>query len=586
MYLSNTQRSISPQIKKQEINYGQNYTPKNIQERNYSSNQQVNQQYYYYQYPKQQYSSPQFNSSPIYTTHHTPQTQNISHCNNYQSSANIYQEQTPVYQNLVVRRHLTMKNDQQYQNTNYHRTNSLQMSRESRCSGSQIIQHNRIRNSPYSRPPEVKVVQTNLQQYHGQQNVNQRNGYVSENIYKNIPIRQVNSQNLTPSSTEIQCSNVRKPIIQERTLHLDKLKQQQYLVGERKNICNNSVEFQQISTNTAINNALNNSEINTKTIFNRSGVSKENLVSQQVTNKLSKNVELIQPDPIIQYEEAIKKLKKNKEKIKTLLERQQIDGKITDAKERIERLERILNSQEKVSLNFINKFVNATDTKIKDENLCKSVIDVFDNIVKAGDKYKSFQIPHYDPFHEFKEKFLRLPDFEKCNSLEEIDNIISYNLKNNEENEIKIVYEKFNSEEKNKNILDDNKRYFQDDIIQEIDKTTQIITGKDETITKDLKLCGRFKIDPQNIPISDHCREINVIITFDKNNIPPLYLLIPVDYPKSVCSIVNPNCTNEIRDLSLNRLISRVEQALPCLSVYRRIQNIAITWMNLAMNVY
>uniref|UniRef100_A0A0K0EEY1 RWD domain-containing protein n=2 Tax=Strongyloides stercoralis TaxID=6248 RepID=A0A0K0EEY1_STRER len=494
-----------------------------------------------------------------------------------------------------------MKNEQKYQNTN-----STQLVRELKHSGSHITQHGRIRNSlsPYPRTTEIKILPRNHQQYRGQQLVSQNNDSFSENHYKTVSMKQINYQSQTSLPLGVQSNNYKNLDIQEKKFYVNRQNQPNHLLEKDRSISSNGVGYQQISTNTHINNALKNNGIITKSIPNQLNVQSNASVSQPTTNQPSKNTQSTLQDLDNEYNEALKKLKKNEEKIKILLERQQIDGKINDAKERIERLKRILNLQEKVSLSFINRFINATNTKIRDENLCKSVIDAFDNVVRDGNKYKSFQIPHYDPLHKLKEKFLRMPDFDKCNSLEDLDNSILRSLENSKENDISIINETSKEEENNKNILDGIKKYLQSEIVHELDERTKLITGKDgkdhlmilcknniylvlsETITKDLKLSGKFKIDPQNIPITNDCCEVNVIITFDRNDIPPLHLLIPIDYPKNVCSIVNPNYCSEITDLSLNRLISRVEQALPCLSVYRRIQNIAITWMNLAMNGY
>uniref|UniRef100_A0A0K0FX35 Vacuolar protein sorting-associated protein 29 n=1 Tax=Strongyloides venezuelensis TaxID=75913 RepID=A0A0K0FX35_STRVS len=303
-----------------------------------------------------------------------------------------------------------------------------------------------------------------------------------------------------------------------------------------------------------------------------------------------------------EYEKAVKKLKENEKKIKILLERQQMDGKISDAKERIEKLERIIQFKEKASLNYINRFINATDAKIKDENLCKPVIDAFDHIVKAGDKYKNFRIPHYDPFYCIKEK-LGVPDYIKYARPDDDTDPTPYYLRETNCDDVKEkIIERSGEKEKSADVSKINVGERELEILEEIDEKSKLVIGEDskehlvilcgnerylvlsEIITKDLKSCGgKFKVDPESIPISDHCREINIIITFDTIGVPPLHLLVPIDYPKDFCTIINPNFNEVDRDVLLCRLISKVEQALPCLPINRDIQNIVNTWKKLSM---
>uniref|UniRef100_A0A0N5BQC7 Integrase catalytic domain-containing protein n=1 Tax=Strongyloides papillosus TaxID=174720 RepID=A0A0N5BQC7_STREA len=613
MYSSNYQRPISPKVVGYGINYNQPQVHQNIPRQSFSPHQQYNQQYQYQNFPQQQYSYQQYNNvNPNYGIQHLQQSQTPTLKNNYQTQINIYQQQLPNYQNQVMANQYQLRTQQQYQNPNYPGTTPIQVPREQIYSGTQNFQpiHCRNLSSPYSRPSEIKVVQNNFQQYHGQQIINQVNDYVPENPYVVTAKRPINHP--TSSPTTVQYSNYRKPDMGEMTVNENTFKHLEQMADKQnsnihviRNIPPNTIETQQqIVVNPHANTTLNTIDRNnSQTLPNQLNVLVQNPSVIQPIVQQNINSEVIIQDPDVEYDKAIKKLKDNQEKIKTILERQQIDGKITDAKERIERLERIINLQEKVSLTFIHRFINATDAKIMDENLCKPVMDAFDNIVKAGDQYRSFQIPHFDPFHELKEKFLQLPDAVNHSKLDEDDDPTPYYLRKEKDDNDKVVNKKGNDAKRRKLDTEVTAVNHHNEVTQQIDERTKIILGNDgkehltilchndkyltlsDVITKDLKLCGKFQVDPNNIPISDHYRGVNFIIIFDKIGIPPLHLYIPIDYPKGICSIVNPNYNSEITDISLDKLISRVEQALPSLSVYRRIQNIAITWMNLAMNI-
>uniref|UniRef100_A0A0K0G4F5 Mediator of RNA polymerase II transcription subunit 15 n=1 Tax=Strongyloides venezuelensis TaxID=75913 RepID=A0A0K0G4F5_STRVS len=615
MYSSNYQKPISPKVVGYGINYNQPQVHQNIPRQSFSPHQQYNQQYQYQHYPQQQYSYQQYNNvNPNYGIQHLQQSQTQILKNNYPTQTNVYQQQQqpPNYQSQVMVNQYQLRTQLPYQNTNYLGTTPVQVPRERIYSGTQNFQTINCRNlsSPYSRPSEVKVVQNNYQQYHGQQIIKQVNDYAPENPYVVTANKPIN--HLTLSPTTVQYGNYRKPDMEEITMientfkHLEQMAEKQKSnIHVIRNVPPNTIENQQqIEVNPHANTTSNTADRkNSQTLPNQPNVLVQNpsviqpIVQQNIDN------EVIIQDLNVEYDKAINKLKDNQEKIKTILERQQIDGKITDAKERIERLERIINLQEKVSLTFIHRFISATDAKIMDENLCKPVMDAFDNIVKAGDQYRSFQIPHFDPFHELKEKFLRLPDAVNNSKLDEDDDPTPYYLRKDKDDNNKVLNKKENDVKRRKLDTEVTSVDNQSEVIQQIDERTKIVIGSDgkehltilchndkyltlsDVITKDLKLCGKFQVDPNNIPISDHYRGVNFIITFDKIGIPPLHLHIPIDYPKGICSIVNPNYNSEITDLSLHKLISRVEQALPSLSVYRRIQNIAITWMNLAMNV-
>lgn len=129
----------------------------------------------------------------------------------------------------------------------------------------------------------------------------------------------------------------------------------------------------------------------------------------------------------------------------------------------------------------------------------------------------------------------RVPDYIKYARPDDDTDPTPYYLRENKCDEVKEkIIEK--PEEKEKSIdaskISVGERELE--ILEEIDEKSKLVIGEDskehlvilcgnerylvlsEIITKDLKSCdGKFKVDPENIPISDHCREINIIITFD-----------------------------------------------------------------------
>uniref|UniRef100_A0A0K0E6Z9 Mediator complex subunit 15 n=1 Tax=Strongyloides stercoralis TaxID=6248 RepID=A0A0K0E6Z9_STRER len=595
---SNIQGQIPRQMSGQGPNDGQNYIRQGIPQQIHG----LPQQYFGHQYPnhqftpqqqqqQQQHPFHQYNVNPQYGGQHMLQSQNLQSNNPYQPQNNVFQQQVSRFQDRPINQQHPMKDDQQLHNAHFRGTNFIPGPNDRTFPGSQKLHSDPNRHINFQQQQiDNKVISHHPPQYHEQRINNKR--------YE--PINQPH-----PLPPQMYYINQKKADVQERTVFegkresLDNLSEEdKRKLSITKNSQSNANDYQKGSGGPQFGSNINEEVKNLQKIPNQLGSIQYPVMAP---NNQIHHVMVRREEIDLEYEKAIKKLKENKQKIKLLLERQQMDGEITDCKEKIDKLERIIHSKEKVSLNLINKFINVTDAKIKDENLCKPVIDAFDNIVKSGSNYKIFQIPHYDPFQVIKKK-LGEPDYVKYTRPVNDSNPLPYYLRKKESEDEEVDKKMIEKEDKVVNKI--NIENYQYEVINAIDEKTTLIIGKDgkehlviltgndkylmlsEVVTKDLKLCtGNFKIDPENIPISEHCREINVIITFNEIFIPPLYLLIPVEYPKEICTIINPSFNEKNINSYLCKIISKVEQALPYHSNHRDIKNIVKTWMDLAMTV-
>ncbi|CEF62161.1 Hypothetical protein SRAE_1000043500 [Strongyloides ratti] len=569
----NPQGQMPRQVSGQGSNDGQNFLRQNVPPPVHG----LPQQYYPHQYPpnhqfsaqqqqQQQHHFHQYNVGPQYGGQHLPQSQNLPPNNAYQPQSNVFQQQIPRFHDRSIGHQFPVKDDQQFQASQFRGTNFVPGMNDRNFPGGQNLHLDPNRHIAFQqqeRSFDGKVMAQHFQHLHGQRIGNQRYEQMSHQ-YPLPPTIYYGNQ----KRTDIQG----RPILEIKREILDNLSEEEKRkLSMAKNLQNNLNDYQQSIACPPYGTNLDDGTKNVREMSNQLEsvqfpmTSQDNQFYNETTRKDHGNSE---------YEKAIKKLKENEQKIKLILERQQMDGKITDAKEKIEKLERIIYSEDKAPLKLITKFINVTDSKIKDEDLCKSVIDAFDSIVKSGDNYKDFQIPHYDPFQVIKER-LGEPDYIKYTRPENDTNPTPYYLRNEKIEEEEVSGETFEGKEKVvevDKISIENRLY---EVTKMIDERTKLITGKDvlsEAITKDLISCP------------EHCREISVIINFDKICIPPLHLLIPIEYPKEICAIINPHFNERNRNTFLCKYISKVEQLLPYHSAYRDISNIAKTWINLALD--
>ncbi|VDM10607.1 unnamed protein product [Wuchereria bancrofti] len=208
------------------------------------------------------------------------------------------------------------------------------------------------------------------------------------------------------------------------------------------------------------------------------------------------------------YSQKLELLKPYHEHIKRLLERNRLDGQAPKSK--FERLLEIMENRRKVELKLLEKLVVSVRNLIERDSLCFPLIDALR--VESGDAPKT---PLPDPWGDFHQYAIKVP--------EKVMNSVKEEKTKSKESKgvipLKRIKKEEDSDERIAVICQDGSRL---ELSQE---------------ASDQLRPYNYRFDPEFIPISDDCTEIQVFIENDILLVPPLRLVIPLNYPESRASI-------------------------------------------------
>ncbi|KAL3997707.1 hypothetical protein ACH3XW_12025 [Acanthocheilonema viteae] len=205
------------------------------------------------------------------------------------------------------------------------------------------------------------------------------------------------------------------------------------------------------------------------------------------------------------YSQKLELLKPYHEHIKRLLERNRLDGQAPKSK--FERLLEIMENRRKVELKLLEKLVVSVRNLIERDSLCFPLIDALR--LESGDATKT-SLP--DPWGDFHQYAIKVP--------EKVMNLVKEEKTSKEELIlVKRIKRENDSDERIAVICQDGSRL---ELSQE---------------ASDQLRPYNYRFDPEFIPISDDCTEVQVFIENDILLVPPLRLVVPLNYPESRASI-------------------------------------------------
>uniref|UniRef100_A0A0K0E988 Mediator complex subunit 15 n=1 Tax=Strongyloides stercoralis TaxID=6248 RepID=A0A0K0E988_STRER len=291
-----------------------------------------------------------------------------------------------------------------------------------------------------------------------------------------------------------------------------------------------------------------------------------------------------------EYIECLNYIKQSEKKLRILVERIRLDGGNDQLLNNIEKILDIMEGKKTVTLQFLGKLKKTVENLIEKFDICKNMIKTSTMVAEDADKFKSFTIPHYDPFYQLKKFHSRMP--EELKSIVPDNDPTPYYLRKNfsppMEEEISSnnnVFEKNNEkelDEYSKLIIDENGK----ERLVVLCDNGRTITISNEA-TKELNEIGNFEVDKEAIPISDHCREVRMKITgSDSLSAFPLYLIIPVDYPETLCNIYYPFESPNYRNRYMENIKRNMEFNLARNSCPRTITEIASRWSTEVNNCF
>uniref|UniRef100_A0A915Q4H1 Mediator complex subunit 15 KIX domain-containing protein n=1 Tax=Setaria digitata TaxID=48799 RepID=A0A915Q4H1_9BILA len=224
------------------------------------------------------------------------------------------------------------------------------------------------------------------------------------------------------------------------------------------------------------------------------------------------------------YSQKLELLKPYHEHIKRLLERNRYDFDVhvdlevrfacsldgQAPKSKFERLLEIMENRRKVELKLLEKLVVSVRNLIERDSLCFPLIDALR--LESADATKTPLPDPWGDFHQYAikipEKVLSLVKDEKSKSKEGKDSVPMKRIKKEENCDDRIVV-----------VCQDGSRL---ELSQE---------------ASDQLRPYNYRFDPEFIPISDDCTEIQVFIENDILLVPPLRLVVPLNYPETRASI-------------------------------------------------
>uniref|UniRef100_A0A0K0FC52 Mediator of RNA polymerase II transcription subunit 15 n=1 Tax=Strongyloides venezuelensis TaxID=75913 RepID=A0A0K0FC52_STRVS len=307
----------------------------------------------------------------------------------------------------------------------------------------------------------------------------------------------------------------------------------------------------------------------------------------QSAPQLQKELETDKESP--EYINRLNHFKQHEKKLKILFERLRLDGGNEKFLNNIEKILDIIEGKKIATLQFLEKLEKTVENLIEKYDICMNMIKTSTMVAEEADNFKSFTIPHYDPFYSLKKYHSRMP--KELRNIVPDDDPTPYYLRKNYQSQ---------KEEDNgindscaRNIEKELDEYFKL-AVDENDKQRLVIicdNGRAITIsneaTKELLEIGNFEIDREAIPISDHCREVRIKITgSDTSCAFPLYLIIPVDYPETLCTIYYPFESPNNRNRYLENIKRNMEINLARNSYPRTITEIASRWSTEVNNCF
>ncbi|VDN01785.1 unnamed protein product [Thelazia callipaeda] len=211
------------------------------------------------------------------------------------------------------------------------------------------------------------------------------------------------------------------------------------------------------------------------------------------------------------YSQKLDLLKPYHEHIKRLLERNRLDGQAPKSK--FERLLEIMENRRKVELKLLEKLVVSVRNLIEHDSLCYSLTEALR--VEIGDAPKPV-VP--DPWADFNQYNIRVPD--------KVINLIKEEKSRIKEGKDLIPPKRIKKEENDGSTLDRIAVICQDGSRLELSQEAS-----------DQLRSYNYRFDPEFVPISEDCTEVQVFIDNDILLVPPLRLVVPLNYPDSKASI-------------------------------------------------
>ncbi|CAG9531297.1 unnamed protein product [Cercopithifilaria johnstoni] len=206
------------------------------------------------------------------------------------------------------------------------------------------------------------------------------------------------------------------------------------------------------------------------------------------------------------YSQKLELLKPYHEHIKRLLERNRLDGQTPKSK--FERLLEIMENRRKVELKLLEKLVVSVRNLIERDSLCFPLIDALR--LESADATKT---PLPDPWSDFHQYAIRVP--------EKVISLVKEEKTKDKEDVIPVkrIKKENGSDERITVICQDGSRL---ELSQEASDQLRPYS---------------YRFDSEFIPISDDCTEVQVFIENNILLVPPLRLVVPLNYPESRASI-------------------------------------------------
>lgn len=250
------------------------------------------------------------------------------------------------------------------------------------------------------------------------------------------------------------------------------------------------------------------------------------------------------------YNQKLEQLKTYHEHVKRMNDRNRLDGQLP--KPMYERLLEIMENRRKVDLTLIEKLIGRVKSMVERSSLCYPLIEAISYESTASSK------PHLpDPWADFRQYRIKVPDevlryvqAQEEKEEAELDKEDEYSGSTARSKRPGFDYDdasspkRFKKEEMDlisaKEEVEDEEEQEEKAARDDSRITVECMDGSQIELSREaseqLRTCS-FRFDPDFIPISNECTEVQVLIENETLLVPPLRLVIPVRYPEIGASI-------------------------------------------------